>query len=469
MKTTHDPCCDDPCCDGECAVGARNRYFVGKRLTPVSFSVEQDYHLRRRRLLNRAMHGWGVVYGLPVASEDTAGAGQPGGALQIGPGLALDRAGRELILAEARTLHYTDVKVLPDTSGPASQGGQQDDPCWLLAAHYAERRIEPVLLKDECHCERSEWDQVCEDVFFTLRRIDCAACCAGEPCALCCDCVGDCEDPLEPHNRGPHRCLCTHLTGLAVGAQIETLCKVTPCIDADLHNGVALACVTLKPDGCGGFSFDRVVDACGPRRLVKRNDLLFDLIRGCDLTVIDGISWAEWHRQSQPIELATFAARFSTSNDPPDDCVTEFSVHFSRPVSVASLSADCFAFTVIGPQEDTGWGDVLRVPITGIKAEERSGANSEFARKATLVVDGEWFSDELHRGNKRWSVFRHDVSRVEIEVRGDYIVDCNGQSVDANPVGLRAVPSGNGTPGGTYLSTFSVAPANVQVEAKPKY
>jgi hypothetical protein len=31
------------------------------------------------------------------------------------------------------------------------------------------------------------------------------------------------------------------------------------------------------------------------------------------------------------------------------------------------------------------------------------------------------------------------------------------------------VPSGNGTPGGTYLSTFSVAPANVDVEAKPKY
>jgi hypothetical protein len=66
-------------------------------------------------------------------------------------------------------------------------------------------------------------------------------------------------------------------------------------------------------------------------------------------------------------------------------------------------------------------------------------------------------------------VFRDEVSRVEIEVRGDYIVDCNGQAVDANPVGLRAAPSGNGTPGGTYVSTFSVAPANAQTEVKPTY
>ena len=36
--------------------------------------------------------------------------------------------------------------------------------------------------------------------------------------------------------------------------------------------------------------------ACGPRRLVKRNDLLFDLIRGCDLTRISAIGWRDWHR-----------------------------------------------------------------------------------------------------------------------------------------------------------------------------
>ena len=47
---------------------------------------------------------------------------------------------------------------------------------------------------------------------------------------------------------------------------------------------------------------------------------------------------------------------------------------------------------------------------------------------------------------------------VEIEVRGDFIVDCNGQPVDANAVGRRSAPTGNGTPGGTFLSTFRVEP-----------
>jgi len=45
---------------------------------------------------------------------------------------------------------------------------------------------------------------------------------------------------------------------------------------------------------------------------------------------------------------------------------------------------------------------------------------------------------------------------VEIEVRGDFIIDCNGQAVDANAVGLSPGPTGNGTPGGTFVSRFKV-------------
>lgn len=457
-----DACCSD---DNACSTGSRNRYYVGKRLTPASFGAEQDYQLQRRRLINRAVHGWGVVYGFATAPADAVCG--DGGALQIGPGLALDPAGRELVITQPRLLHYADVKVL---ASAATQ--ETKTPCWLLSAHYAERRIEPVTLKDDCHCERQEWDRVCEDVVFTLRQIDCADCCAAEPCGLCCCCVGDCEDPLSLHNRGPHRCLCTHLTGLPVGAQIETLCKIGPCVDADLHNGVALACVALKSDDCGGWVFDGVVDACGPRRLVKRNDLLFDLIRGCDLTVIDSISWADWHRKKDAkdaVALSAFSAKFTTSDPPPDACVTEFSVHFSRPVRVASLRPDAFSMTVIGPQERTGWGDPLCVPITGIKASDFTDKSEQLASSATLVVDGEWFSSQLKRfGPKDWSVFRDDVSQVEIEIRGDYLVDCNGQCVDANARGLQAAPSGNGTPGGTFLSTFSVAPANAEADSKPK-
>ncbi len=42
----------------------RNRYFYGKLLTVRDFEVEQRYHSGKRALLNRLVHGAGVVCGL---------------------------------------------------------------------------------------------------------------------------------------------------------------------------------------------------------------------------------------------------------------------------------------------------------------------------------------------------------------------------------------------------------------------
>src|SRR5258708_3296561 len=88
-------CCTDAPCDS----GLRNQYFEGKRLTADSFRVEQSYLLERRRLLNRAIHGWGVVYGYAVKPVRAANCRteDASGALEIGPGLALDECGRELL------------------------------------------------------------------------------------------------------------------------------------------------------------------------------------------------------------------------------------------------------------------------------------------------------------------------------------------------------------------------------------
>ena len=51
----------------------------------------------------------------------------------------------------------------------------------------------------------------------------------------------------------------------------------------------------------------------------------------------------------------------------------------------------------------------------------------------------------------------HGETWVEIEVRGDFILDCNGQPVDANAVGRAAAPTGNGTPGGTLPLDISAS------------
>ena len=62
-------------------------------------------------------------------------------------------------------------------------------------------------------------------------------------------------------------------------------------------------------------------------------------------------------------------------------------------------------------------------------------------------------------------------AEITIEVRGDYILDCNGQAVDANAHGFalhghdceKVKPSGNGAPGGTLVSVFRVERAQPEM------
>src|SRR5437868_2182972 len=78
---------------GPCSPSERNRYFRDKRLTVADLTLEQDYLIGRRRLINRAMLGCGVVEGLSVTATEHGA--------RVGPGLALDRRGRELVACDA--------------------------------------------------------------------------------------------------------------------------------------------------------------------------------------------------------------------------------------------------------------------------------------------------------------------------------------------------------------------------------
>src|SRR5687768_1936841 len=70
----------------------RPHYFSGKLLTAADFQQEQEYQLDRSRRNNRFLHGWGIVSGLDVYTEDET-------TVVVSPGFALDCAGNELVLA----------------------------------------------------------------------------------------------------------------------------------------------------------------------------------------------------------------------------------------------------------------------------------------------------------------------------------------------------------------------------------
>ncbi|BBU33471.1 hypothetical protein BTHE68_72050 (plasmid) [Burkholderia sp. THE68] len=451
------------CADAKCDSGSRNRFFVGKRMTPGAFRVEQDYLIGRRRLINRAIHGWGVVYGFPIAipPKDAACCAVPPGKARIGAGLALDRAGRELVQTEPLLLELDKLVVLDAEGAPLADGivSLQPKPgeCWLLSVHYAERRVGPVMLRDSCSCERREWGGVFETVCYSIRRVKCTDYCADRPCELTCDCgAGPCCDAHADRPGAPPRggqCLCEHLTALSPDPECECLRELNEVTRADLCNGVPLACVALEEDpGCGGWRLLSVYDACGPRRLVKRNDVLYDLLRGCDLTTISEIGWADWFKK-QPVPFRTFSDAFGAEvNDKGDYVTQKFWVTFSRPVLTRSLTPACFSMSVVGPAGN-GWWHVRRVPIENLVLEPAPGPDSgeTYAQKATLVVACNWITNVLRGPQDK--LFR-GVTHIEVQVRGSLIIDCNQQAVDGSARGN--APAGSGVPGGTFLSTFAV-------------
>src|SRR4051794_13249210 len=107
-----------------CISGSRNRYFPRKTMTADDFTREQTYEIGRRRLLNRAIHGWGVVYGLGVKPD--------GQQLIIDPGLALDRHGREIIVPAAHALRHSDLFVRVNGQCDPSHAPKPTAGHWLL-------------------------------------------------------------------------------------------------------------------------------------------------------------------------------------------------------------------------------------------------------------------------------------------------------------------------------------------------
>ena len=101
----------------------RLTYFTGQVLGEADFRAEQQYLIERRHLHNRTLHGFGVANGLTVT---VAGDGASPSVV-VGPGVALDRLGREIEL--------DDPTVLPIGSPGCPQ---------YVIVEYIERETDPA-------------------------------------------------------------------------------------------------------------------------------------------------------------------------------------------------------------------------------------------------------------------------------------------------------------------------------------
>lgn len=108
----------------------RLNYFNGQRLQAGDFRLEQDYHMRVRRWLNRSLYTAGIAMGLEVYAVP----GRP--VVKVQPGLAIDALGREIILLEAQ-----DVPVMHDAPGQGMKG-----------SHLVIRYHEELLAQQDACC-----------------------------------------------------------------------------------------------------------------------------------------------------------------------------------------------------------------------------------------------------------------------------------------------------------------------------
>src|SRR5688500_18747282 len=115
----------------------RLNYFNSQRLEAIDFRLEQAYHMRVRRWINRSLYSAGVGAGLEVTAHPV-----DKHAVVVSPGLALDWLGREVILLNERkimacgtprradgvtfgnylVIAYREEKVAPQSDGCRVQG-----------------------------------------------------------------------------------------------------------------------------------------------------------------------------------------------------------------------------------------------------------------------------------------------------------------------------------------------------------
>jgi hypothetical protein len=394
-------------CDEELATGAcgaltteRLRYFTGRHMTARDFEDEQSYHHSHRLLHNRMLHGWGIVCGLQVRPHPNADCRTQ--RVVVRCGMAIDCCGRELVV---RRDVVTDV--IPWGERPRVENDTRADPRYvlLLCLEYCEAPTEkvPVLYNESaCANPAMEYGRVREGVRFGWRWVT--------------------REKLGANGWRTH-------DGCAPDHDVPpSPCDDTPCVDADCcldadcpeHHCVPLAVLTENLGEPGGAPH---IDQSGRRPLEEGGR--------AQLTHLCWINWPHggvvssgWLERQGRLE-ARFDHELEAVVQPEGFC---------GPRGVN----ECTFIVELGEiYEDLDFVPYARPPYLA-------------ADRRTAVYE---LADPRPRPHGRYrSLAGHTVY---VTIKCEFLLDCNGQAVDGNHIGGRR-PTGNGTPGGTFESWFTV-------------
>jgi hypothetical protein len=444
---------------------SRNNYYTGKLLTERELTAEQRYHIDKLRLHQLGLHGWGVVCGLKVTPHPEC----PSLYVVVKPGLAIDAAGREILV---RSCVECPLPRPPATKPPA------EDPC--PSEYSAPAPPPPPQSKESADASAGKGGAAsdpssmpasggypassspCPDVpkpcptqtelYVRLRYVECETEFTPAPFDEC-----SCNGTEQKPNR------------IVEGYCIDVLrdkpddwerviqsfadCPVDEC--DDIYKELLCAC----PDPCwpsyiplavicnyipGEPVTPLMIDNRGVRPLLPSTHRLDQLIR-CILanipakttTRIRDFNWT--HGQSY--HCNEFMRLFVEDHYGP----RHFEVAFSRPVIAQCLSTQVYQATVV--RHDRGHeGGFIEVVPAHVWAEPDGS-------KFYLRIDKR-FAEHCLRGV---------TFDLQITLRCDVVLDEWGVPVDGDllarkegPSPVVKAPTGNGIPGGSFVSWIRV-------------
>ncbi len=149
---------DPTCCSPFAPRFVRLRYFFGQRLGVVDLTDEQAYHVGKRRLHNRSLHGSGVVCGLraerfvwPQGSPPDT----PTSVLRVSRGIAVDACGRDIVVGDDQCVDVGAWFLVHRERPDVVEWAASDEPRKLwVAVRYRDCPSDPSPApRDPCGCD----------------------------------------------------------------------------------------------------------------------------------------------------------------------------------------------------------------------------------------------------------------------------------------------------------------------------
>jgi hypothetical protein len=386
----------------------RNNYYYGKLMTVRDYFDEQCYFNEKRWLINRAVHGWGVVCGLEVYESESEGK------VCVSPGLAIDCCGREILVCKPK-----EVELIPTEDKCQGNGDPaEEEKEFYIGLEFWDCKTEGVEIAPAAcgEAEKCEFNRIQD--YFEIRVLRPSEVIVDYPLGLC---------PLtEKEAKDLPRYIC------------EKMMQSSPeCPELPRNHAVILAKVTLDDTG------DVNIEHCPYRSQVYSNKTLFDLIN-CyhgDLPHVIAVNW----ERAEEINGVTIGWE-----DYKEGIYDKgVKVKFDRKMKEETINTNTFLFLVKMKVEEGGNYIYEQVPgVVTYVYEESTGEST-----ATFKYTPEWIHD-VYFGYSR---IPEESSDFMVVLKGDFILSEVGKALDGNFIGGN-LPSGNGTQGGDFVSWFSVEP-----------